>query len=299
MIQLEAACMGYAVPRCNFDAEVHSTFTSAANLQLLRGSLLLTLVAGGEADLPQGIRLNTTHGFSFEGLQTKESVTCRDGILRCEYAPLTIDLRMARRWKCNLLALAANMNSPSTSAACQIVEQELDQWRAHARIGLPACHVAEVRRMDESVPDLVATTRRCDLAGVERVIASLIGLGSGLTPSGDDFLVGYLAGLWCSSGEWIERTRFLTGIGKAVTRLSHRTNSISRTYLVHAARGQVSSRLAALAEAICRGESSDQLIKTATAAIEVGHDSGMEAVEGLLQGLSVCNGDRTQVLLIS
>jgi hypothetical protein len=133
----------------------------------VRGSRLLTLVAGEEADLPQGIRLITPQGFSFEGLRTNESVTCRDSILRCEHTPLTVDLRMARCWKCDLLALAANMHDPSTSSAWQLVEQMLDERQARARTGLPAGQAAAARRMSESAKDLVAATSRYDLAAAD------------------------------------------------------------------------------------------------------------------------------------
>ena len=290
MMRLEAICLGYAVPRGGFEAEVHSAFTSAANLRLARGSRLLTLVAVEQADLPQGIRLNTPQGFSFEGLCSGERFTCRGGLLRCERASLIIDLRPAGRWKCDLPALAANMNDPVTSAAWQSVERMLDERRARARIGLPAAQVAAARRMDECVSDLVSATRRYDLAAVGAV-AELIGLGSGLTPAGDDFLVGYLAGLWCAVRGRGERIKFLSGLGKAIVRLSLRTNDISRTYLTHAARGQVSSRLENLARAVCLGERSNRLLEAANAALDVGHTSGMEAVTGLLLGLSAWDGE--------
>jgi hypothetical protein len=289
MMYLEAVCMGYAVPRLRFDAEVHSAFASAVNLWPTRGNLLFTLVTVEEADMPQGIRLNTPQGFSFEGLRTGERITCREGILHCERAHLTIDLRPAKRWKCDLPALAGDINNPLPSAAWQAVVQMLDDRRARDATGLPSGKVAAVRRMGESVLELVAATRRYDLAAADSV-AALIGLGPGLTPSGDDFLVGYLAGLRCAARGREECIAFLSGLGKAVIRLSRRTNDISRTYLVHAVRGQVSSRLVTLAEAICRGERSDHLLEAAEAAIQVGHDSGMEAVTGLLLGLSVWNG---------
>jgi hypothetical protein len=291
MMHLEAICIGYAIPRRSFDAEVHSAFASATNLQLVKGSRLLTLVAVEESDLPQGIRLNTPQGFSFEGLQPGECVTCRDGILRCEYAPLTVNLRLARRWKCDLPALAANMNDLSTLAAWQLVEQVLDEHRTHAGTRLPAGQVAAARRIGESERDLVEATRGYDHAAAARAVATLIGLGPGLTPAGDDFLVGYLAGLWCAAGERSEHIRFLFSLGKVVVRLSRRTNDISRTYLVHATRGQISSRLAALAEAICLGEVSDRLLETTNSAIQVGHDSGIEAAKGLLMGFSAWDGD--------
>jgi hypothetical protein len=290
MMILEAVCLGYTVPRRLFDAEIHSAFASAANLRSAGSYRLLTLVTAGEADLPQGIRLKTPQGFSFEGLRTGERFTCRDGLLRCEQAPLTIDLRPAKRWKCDLPALAADLNDPSTLAALRSVEQMLAGWQARVAIGLPAGQVAAARRMGESVSGLVAATRRYDEAAATGSVATLIGLGPGLTPAGDDFLVGYLAGLWCTVRGRGERVGFLSSLGKAVVRLSRRTNDISRAYLVHAAHGQVSSRLADLVGVICRGEGSDRLLETAEAAMSVGHTSGMEAVAGLLLGLSAWDG---------
>jgi hypothetical protein len=118
------------------------------------------------------------------------------------------------------------------------------------------------------------------------MLKALIGLGTGLTPSGDDFLVGYLVGLWCTVRDTEERRQFVSNLGKAVIRLSRRTNDISRTYLYHAAHGQVSSRLEALAGAICRAENLEHLLAAAESAMQTGHTSGMDAVTGLLVGLA-------------
>jgi hypothetical protein len=108
-----------------------------------------------------------------------------------------------------------------------------------------------------------------------------------ITPSGDDLLVGYLAGLWCAVLDNSERAQFVANLGKAVVRLSRRTTDISRAYLYHAARGQVSSRLADLAEAICRGENLERISMTVESAMQVGHTSGMDVVTGLLIGLVI------------
>jgi hypothetical protein len=80
-------------------------------------------------------------------------------------------------------------------------------------------------------------------------------------------------------------------LGEAVIHHSHQTNDISRTYLYHAARGQVSSLLANLAGAICHGESPDRLLEITEAAMQVGHTSGMDAVTGLLIGLTAWDGN--------
>jgi hypothetical protein len=289
MICLEAVCIGYAVPRRAFDAQVHSAFASAANLCLSKGNRLLTLLTVGQADLPQGMRLNTPPGFLFEKLHPGESISCRNGLLHCEQASLTIDLRPARRWKCDLASLAVDLRDPITIAAWRSVEQMLKERRSREISGWAASQIATVRRMGEIVPELLTTTGRYDLLAFNSV-ARLIGLGSGLTPTGDDFLVGYLAGLWCATRGKKERLQFLSSLGKAVICLSRQTNDISQTYLFHAVRGQVSSRLEALAEAICRGEQPDRLRTAADAAMQVGHTSGMDAVSGLLLGLSAWAG---------
>lgn len=292
---LKAISIGDAVPHADFDAAVHSVFRSAINLSPAKESNLLTLVASSEADLPQGIRVDTPEDFSFESgaLRAGEPAACRDELLR--FGPLTIGLRGARRWKCDLPSLQADLTDPSVETAWRSVWQALNAQQ----IQLGAEIVAEdLFRSDETIRagaphtagaamrGLLAATRRTDPAAPASV-RPLIGLGSGLTPSGDDLLVGYLAGLWCAVRNSRERTQFVTGLGETVIRLSQRTNAISRTYLYHAARGQVSSRLADLAEAICRGENSDRLLTAAESAMQVGHTSGMDAVTGLLIGLVV------------
>ncbi|MBA4379974.1 MAG: hypothetical protein C0393_04700, partial [Anaerolinea sp.] len=307
--------VGCGLPRADFDACVHSVFQSAANLRLARGSRLLTLLASSQADLPQGIRLNTPQGFSFERLSLGEQATSRDGLLRFENSSLTIELRGASRWKCDLPSLNADMMDPAVAAAWESVWQALNKRQAlpdSDRVGVAlslskgaaqslvgdlfrpdaALQMGASRKAGEALRKLVDITRRLDLSATSTV-GALIGLGPGLTPGGDDLLVGYLAGLWCTVRDRSERARFISALGKTVIRLSRQTNDISRTYLYHAARGQVSSRLTALAEAICRGDHADRLLEAAEAAMRVGHTSGMEAVAGLLVGLTVWNNPKT------
>jgi len=301
-MHLQAISIGYAIPHTNFNATVHSVFQSAINLSFTRGSKLLTLVASTEADLPQGIRVDTPDGFSFEMFRAGEQLTCRDDILR--FGSWMIDLHGVGRWKCDLPAMQADMKRTAVLAAWQYVWQALnrrqkllgaeiiaeDLFRVDGlrRAGVP-CKAGEAMR------SLFDATQRFDLTATS-FARPLIGLGSGLTPSGDDLLVGYMAGLWCAVQDRCERMEFISSLGKGMIRLSRQTNDISRTYLFHASRGQVSSRLANLAKAVCHGEDSNHLLTTAESAMQVGHTSGMDAVTGLLIGLAtwisvgnVCN----------
>lgn len=275
--------MGYAVPQRDFKAEVHSAFNTAVNLRL-QGNNLLTLVVFAEADLPQGIRLNTPGGFSFAGLQPGDMFTCRGGILRCDSASLSIDLRQARHWKCDLASLAVDVNNPATLAAWQQVEALVRLPLAHTRA--VDWNPAAANLMHDSTRGLSGAARQVDVMAAVEHAAALVGLGPGLTPAGDDYLVGFMAGLWSSAGPLVKRQQFITSLGKVLTRQSRKTNDISRTYLVHAAGGQVSSRLAELAEAIQQGQGFERLNEFAKAVIQVGHTSGLEAAAGLLAGLA-------------
>lgn len=283
---LEAVSSGYAVPRRDFDAGMHSVFSSAANLRLCRDDRLITLVAFEEADLPQGIRLRTPEGFSFGFLARGQPVACRDGLLRFVGSPLAVDLRPARRWRCNLAALAIDLDHPATRVAWQAATRMISERREVEGCAPPAGNLAALREMNRIAPRLLAAAARLDgAAGLEQA-AGLIGLGPGLTPSGDDYLVGFLAGLWSSAGLDAARRAFLAGLSKGIARRSRRTNDISRAYLLHAARGQVSSRLNDLAVAIGRGEEPDRLRALADASVRVGHLSGLAATQGLLAGLA-------------
>jgi len=295
---LRAISIGDAVPNENFAASVHSVFTSAMNFRLNGADRLLTLISSGEGDLPQGIRLDAPADFSFEKIQIGEPAVCRDGILRFEKTSLTVQLSGARRWKCDLPALKFDITNPAISTAWRTVWEALNERQRNKGSEIVAeslfrfdepTRTGISRRVGEALRDLLSATRKYELTE-DYAINSLIGLGPGLTPSGDDLLVGYMAGLWCTVRDRSDRARFISSLGEIISGLSHKTNDISRTYLYHAVRGQVSSRLADLAEAISRAKDHKYLLELAEAAMKIGHTSGMETVTGLLLGFAAWEG---------
>ena len=120
----------------------------------------------------------------------------------------------------------------------------------------------------------------------------IIGLGPGVTPSGDDILIGFLAGLWSLAGGDQQLLLFIHSFGNALSQMAIQTNEISRTYLYHAAQGQFSSSLLNLAAAIARGGAVEQPVQIA---MGVGHSSGMDSITGLLIGLCVWNKEFSSV----
>src|SRR2546422_10610602 len=101
-----------------------------------------------------------------------------------------------------------------------------------------------VERANQTVPALIDATRNLQVDGAITAIRPLIGLGPGLTPSGDDFIVGYLAGLWSTAGSDSSRLRFMSSLGAWLSQAAAGTNAISRTYIKSAVYGNVSEPIA-------------------------------------------------------
>ena len=255
--------------------------------------MYLDAVSSGFA-VARWIRLDAPGGFHFDDLRVGEHGCCQDGILSFQNTPLRVALHKARRWRSDLEGYNTDMTDPGTALAWTCAWKALTdrQEKASAEIvaGDLFCSEGIAKRgvackVSRAVRALVQATRR-NAPGAVTAAGALIGLGSGLTPSGDDLLVGYLTGLWCTVRAKTDRRKFISEFGRAIIDLSQGTNDISRTYLLHAARGQVSSRLAGLARAISEGMQTDLLQTRMENAASMGHTSGMDTLTGLLIGLA-------------
>lgn len=108
---------------------------------------------------------------------------------------------------------------------------------------------------------------------------SLIGLGVGLTPSGDDYLVGFLAVLLLDKHCPLKQA---PALAQAIVADAHqRTNDISATYLQSAARCRFKTQIADLVTAVlCQGQIRvhDALLSL----LAVGATSGSDIARGMI-----------------
>ena len=141
------------------------------------------------------------------------------------------------------------------------------------------------QRLSVAISGLLKATNQFTIRNND-FISDLIGLGSGLTPTGDDLLVGFLAGLRYKLGVSSVRRDYLNDLGIRILSLSSQTTDISFTYLFHATKGQFSRSIFDLANAICNNADSSKLYETTSLAIQVGHSSGSDTVTGLMLGLT-------------
>src|SRR5688572_19201912 len=251
-MNFQAISIGSSVPQEYFDATIQSVFDSSINLRLDQHEGLITVLVSDHYDLPQGIRLDRKT-LPFQSLTVDLHATCRGGILRFNSSPLTIDLRQARIWDGRLSANAIDMQKPSAERAWSIAWQTLNKQQRLKQTDLIAGDLFQVntgslltRKLSQPVQRLIAATKHLDPHTAADAAGKMIGLGPGVTPSGDDILIGYLAGLWSTAAQDHQRLGFLSSFGESLSTLTKETNEISCTYLHYAIKGEFSSSMIAL-----------------------------------------------------
>lgn len=291
-MQLQALSIGEAIPRQNFDAVIQSAFESAINLRLAVEDRLITLLISEGYELPQGIRIWTKY-LSLQSLTPGLRTASRGGILRFDSSPLTVDLRGAPVWKCRVPELNLNMGLLSVQQAWSTAWDLLNKEQRLKNTDLVADNLFQTgtgsslsQRISKPVMSLVTSTEGFDVQGALRAAQKLIGLGPGVTPTGDDILIGFLAGLWGMAVQDQGQLAFIHSFGTELVKLARQTSEISRTYIYHASQGQFSSSLSYLVEAIATDNNVEAFLQSA---MRVGHSSGMDSVTGLLIGLCVWN----------
>lgn len=297
-MRFQALSVGIHVPPHPFSGTVHSVFRQACNLWL-EPDTLLTLLPCQKGNVPHGIRLDTSsHSVFPHTLRVGQPIACRGGILRIDGTDFSVDLRPARPWHIDLKGLPIDLCRSTQAQSWAVAWSELKMhYRKGGRSenlgaffpseGRPAIAAVSETLLQQGVytiPSLLQATCRLQLRDAAIFMRSLIGLGYGLTPSGDDFLVGYMAGLWCTAGANPSRMQFLTALGAELSEVSRNTNEISYAYLRSAAKGHVSETLANLAQQLNQANNMSSVRATTQAALQVGHTSGSDGVSGMLLG---------------
>ena len=128
---------------------------------------------------------------------------------------------------------------------------------------------------------LAASVAEDNAAAFESAALPLLGLGLGLTPSGDDFVgaclfARRLRGDFLSSPSWQDAATNLTRAAAV------RSNSISAALFGDLARGAAYAPLHELAAALCGSDAA--LIGAARALTAIGHSSGWDMLTGFMLG---------------
>lgn len=132
--------------------------------------------------------------------------------------------------------------------------------------------------------NLIRAIKSKDLDNLSESVQHLIGLGPGLTPSGDDLLIGLmLSMLFIAENFNLNRAR-ITDINKTIISCVHgRTTSISEEFLIQAAAGNANEPLLNLIESLLTSNSA-KVERAARAVLVIGGTSGTDTIIGILLG---------------
>ena len=108
----------------------------------------------------------------------------------------------------------------------------------------------------------------------------LAGLGAGLTPAGDDFLLGAMVAIWSTHS----RSEAAALAGSISEEAVWRTTSLSAAWLRSAARGEVAAPWHDLLDGMT-AHSRERMLAAAERILDMGHTSGADALAGLVVGL--------------
>ena len=116
-----------------------------------------------------------------------------------------------------------------------------------------------------------------------RWVVPLLGLGPGLTPSGDDFLGGMMIALRA-----VNQTAVLSGLSSLVRKAARRrTNPISQAHLAAAADGLGAAALHAVLDDVLAGNGR-AMARHLDAVAGIGHSSGWDSLAGAVTALRAC-----------
>lgn len=265
------------------EGAVHSVFDSVVNVRTADVGLV-SLVARDVDNAPNTLVMEVP---SMAPLRARPGahVLARDGRLVC-HGRFTVDVAKATAWTAELPDLAGEAESDGLARMATELGRILD--REGRRGGIrprpePAgtIETGVSRTLAEATQRLIESLGTGDLDAAGRWAERLIGLGPGLTPSGDDFLTGLAAAL-AAPGTRIHA--LAPWAVELVATCRARTNAISWTAMYEATRGRVRESIVSVLSAVAAGDA-EALRPAARKVISIGKTSGTDIVTGMQAAL--------------
>lgn len=268
-----------------FTARVHSVFRRVVNLECSTTGRLYTVATAAADNAPSTLVVDLP---SFQALELRPGAPAAcDGTTLSLCSSLGISLQRVEPWSPALPEWPGKM-------PVEWLRSLIDRMGACGGVKQPSSgaerpfHTYMARRLDGATVSLKAALLEDDAAAAHEHGRCLVGLGPGLTPAGDDFLVG-LATICNQPGSPLADFRPL--LARLVEETMDRTNDISHAALAHAVEGRVRESIATLVVAMTRGDRAAMEERGATV-MSIGATSGTDILTGMLAGLELAEARR-------
>ena len=275
----DAALIG-RLGRGPFQASVHSVFDRVVNVHCAEEDRLYTLACRRSDDAPCTLVVDIP-SFASLGLRRGMS-TASNGAKLCVGEALAIGLASAAPWS-SVLPPWPSHDVP-VQWALGFADREGIGGGVKPRPGRRnAVEIETGRVLRAAISALCSALSAGRMDEAYQHGSRLIGLGPGLTPAGDDFLVG-LATVCAMPGGGMQECRDL--LARLIDGSGPRTNPISHAAMSEAARGRVRESIVQFASAMTSGTRSTTEL-AARRLISIGATSGTDILLGMLAGFQL------------
>jgi len=269
------------------DGIVHSVFDQACNIQLDRNSLV-TLISPKLPNYPAAIKLDIAedHKLCSIGFKTgMKSVINKDEIKMPEIC-ISIKLTGAKVWNSSPLFLRPAISEEMLNENIEKIREltlKYGKMEGIASIldgdevdnNYKNFIINSVKRLTKGISDF-------DYKEITEASKGLIGLGPGLTPAADDFLLGILASLYYIGyyfGNHLENLKKIAGF--MIYDLPGRTTFISEIMLRNGMKARFSEPIKDLMLAVTNSNSiNDECVNL----LNIGGTSGSDCAAGIVFG---------------
>jgi len=265
-----------------FVGRIHSVFRHTVNLRRATDNQLYTLGSSGADNAPATLVVDTP-AFDRFGLCPRMPIV----ILKAGLAAggLSVSLDHTRPWS----PLLASLPIPVLSLHWM---REFVDWHGvpggikprHRPASAVEAQTALV--LAQATRGLSSALRAHQVRSAHDHGGRLIGLGPGLTPAGDDYVLGIAVGCALLGARGRHYQALLLEV---IDANAHRTNDISYTAMAHAVRGRVRESIIELAKAMASRDSIEMAVR-AHRVLALGATSGTDILSGMLAGLQLPAG---------
>lgn len=279
--------------------QIHSVFTRVVNV-LTSGNRLISVVGADVGNGPINVVTNMPQSMSMTsiGIGKNDEVLNVDGSILMGKNVLIISTKNVQQWKPQMLfqgkVLAIEKIKGNRKTMREVTcaygrfsgLAQLIEYVEEGRLDKLACQKLNpfARKASPHLSILREAIKAKDYQGVRRSAQKLVGLGPGLTPSGDDVLSGLMTSLMLISQNLnICRGMVLEVNKNIISCVKGRTTLISQEFLMHARAGEANEPILALIEKILTGKP-NEVEETTKHVLAMGEASGADVVLGISLG---------------
>lgn len=261
---------------------VHSTFKRTLNIQCLEDGELYTIACNEIDNGPNTIIVDLA-SFEDMNINAYDEVYSDNNIISIGNK-MSITIDRAKSWESILPAYPTNTDVLKMNI--KIMKRYIEIHGKSGGIKSKSVNESpfeqEMSKMIQERKDLLVNelvNKQLHHAVLHAV--SLLGLGPGLTPSGDDFLVGLFTSFHLKNSPFANYQWFFEEIERAAKTA---TNEISYIAIKKASVGKIRESIIVLVNALLE-ENEEQLILSLIKVLNIGSSSGTDIALGILTGL--------------